>query len=80
MERNGEKSNAVFMDVVDEATPQLVVASNFPVQAGISAEQFSLFVTETMAATSQLATECLQLDYLFQEADAAGGTPSRALH
>ncbi len=70
----------LFMDIVDEATPQLVVASNFPAQAGISGEQFALFIIEAMAASSQLATECLQLDYLFQEANPAGGTPSRALH
>lgn len=70
----------IFVDVVDDATPQLVMACLFPTAGSLTQAQFSPFVTDTMAAVSQLATECLQLDYLFQAPQPAGGTPSRALH
>lgn len=67
----------IFLDIVDDATPQLVMAGIFPGQAGLNLTQFAQFLSGTMDATRQLATECLQLDYLFAE----GGkrpTPSRS--
>ncbi len=70
----------VFLDVVDDATPQLVVAGNLPVAAGLSLEQFALFVGNTVAATRQLAGECLHLDYLFPQAEGGQQAPSRSLH
>ncbi len=70
----------VFLDVVDDATPQLVVAGNLPVAAGLTLEQFALFVGTTVAATRQLAAECLQLDYLFPQAEGGQQAPSHSLH
>ncbi|MFV0478451.1 MAG: YbjN domain-containing protein [Parahaliea sp.] len=57
----------IFLDIVDDATPQLVIAGYLPLGAGLNREQFITFVTMTMESTRQLATECLQLDYLFPE-------------
>jgi hypothetical protein len=70
----------VFVDVVDDATPQLVVAGNLPVAAGLTLEQFALFVGNTVAATRQLAAECLHLDYLFPQAEGGQPGPARSLH
>ncbi len=70
----------VFTDVVDDATPQLVVAAHLPTSAGLTLKQFAHFVATTIASTRQLAHECLQLDYLFATADAGGSAPSNALH
>jgi len=70
----------IFADVVDDATPQLVVAANIPVSAGLTLKQFAHFVAVTIASTRKLAEECLQLDYLFPAADSDGSMPSTSLH
>lgn len=70
----------VFLDVVDDATPQLVMAGVLPTQPGITLAQCAHFLSTTMDATRQLCAECLQLDYLFEEGAERGGAPSRALH
>ena len=70
----------VFTDVVDDATPQLVVAAHLPTSAGLTLKQFAHFVATIIASTRQLANECLQLDYLFAAAETGGSTPSNALH
>jgi hypothetical protein len=69
----------IFTDVVDDATPQLVVAGSFPTSAGLTLKQFAHFVATTVAATRQLAAECLQLDYLFA-APESEAMPSNSLH
>lgn len=69
----------VFLDVVDDATPQLVVAAVLPA-GGISAQQFMRFVKVTIEGTGRLAAECQQLDYLFASLDPGGNPPSTALH
>ncbi len=61
----------VFLDVIDEALPQLVVAASFSTGAGLSPEQFAHFVATTVEATSHLAESCLQLDYLYPAAEQA---------
>jgi hypothetical protein len=61
----------VFLDVVDEALPQLVVASNFHSVAGVSAEQFAHFATSTIEATGHLADSCLQLGYIYSAEEPA---------
>lgn len=69
----------LFQDVVDDATPQLVVAGTLPAGAGLTLAQVANFVSATIAATRQVAQECLQLDYLFAQGD--GRQPgSTALH
>lgn len=70
----------VFLDVVDDATPQLVVAGSLPVAAGLSLEQFAHFIGTTVTATRQLAAECLQLDYMFPQAEGGQPAPSRSIH
>ncbi|MFK7828574.1 MAG: YbjN domain-containing protein [Congregibacter sp.] len=68
-----------FLDVVDDATPQLVMAGVLPTQARLSLGQFANFVSNTMDATRQLGGECLRLDYLFAEGETTM-PKGRALH
>ncbi len=70
----------VFLDVVDDATPQLVMAGVLATQAGLTLAQCAHFISSTMDATRQLCAECLQLDYLFEEGADRGQSPNRALH
>ncbi|MFV8817482.1 YbjN domain-containing protein [Haliea sp. E17] len=70
----------MFQDVVDDATPQLVVASPQLGAAGLTLEQFATFVGTTVAATRKVAEECLQLNYLFAPADPSLTPGSHALH
>jgi hypothetical protein len=70
----------VFLDIVDDATPQLVMAGVLPGQAGLSLTQFAQFMSGTMDATRQLAAECLQLDYLFAEGAGRAAPGRSSLH
>lgn len=70
----------IFLDVVDDATPQLVMAGVLATQAGLTLAQCAHFISSTMDATRQLCAECLQLDYLFEEGADRGQSPNRALH
>jgi hypothetical protein len=72
----------IFIDLVDDATPQLVLAGCLPVKEGVSREQFAHFFAVTVEATAQVAAECLHLDYLFAAADSAADRrpPSRSVH
>ena len=56
----------IFLDVVDEALPQLVVAAMCPAGAGLSRNQFDLFVATTIEAAAHLAQNCEQLNYLYK--------------
>ena len=70
----------VFLDVVDDATPQLVMASVFPSRIGLNLSQCAQFISGGCEATRKLCAECLELDYLFAEGQRAGNVPSSALH
>jgi hypothetical protein len=70
----------IFLDVVDDATPQLVMAGVQATQPGLTLAQCAHFISTTMDATRQLCAECLQLDYLFEEGAGRGQAPNRALH
>lgn len=70
----------IFLDVVDDATPHLVVAANLLISAGVTPGQFNEFVASTMEGTQHLADECLRLDYLFAEIGPASGGGSRSVH
>jgi len=59
----------IFLDLVDEALPQLVVAGSSLSGAGLSRDQFDLFVATTIEATSHLAAACEQLNYLYKPTD-----------
>lgn len=70
----------VFLDVVDDETPQLVVAANLLSAAGVASQQFAAFLVNVMDGTRLLADECLQLDYLFAEADGSRVRGSHSVH
>lgn len=70
----------IFQDIVDDATPQLVVAGSQLGAAGLTREQFAAFISSTITATRQLAEECLQLNYLFAAAEPDLTPGSNALH
>jgi len=55
----------IFLDVVDEALPQLVVAGSCHSAAGLSQRQFSHFIATTVEATGRLVAACEQLNYLY---------------
>ena len=65
----------VFMDIADEATPQLVVAGVLPSAAGLTRAQVAAFIDLTLEESRQLAAECLKRDYLF--AAASGNQPEQ---
>lgn len=65
----------LFLDVVDDAMPQLVAGAMWLTGAGIDEGQFRLFMNTTIEAVRQLATECIHLDYLLLEED--GETAAR---
>ncbi|HSB96551.1 MAG TPA: YbjN domain-containing protein [Spongiibacteraceae bacterium] len=60
----------LFLDIVDEAMPQLAVGATQLSGAGLNEAQFRLFITTTMEAVRQLASECDHLDYLLPDEDA----------
>ena len=66
----------IFLDVVDEALPQLVVAGGFHSGAGLTQQQFNLFMETTVEAAGRLAASCEQLNYLY----AAAGEGGAVLH
>lgn len=70
----------LFQDVVDDATPQLVIAGTQLAGAGLTLEQFATFVATTVAATRQVGTECRQLNYLFAEANPGEHPGPSAIH
>lgn len=70
----------VFLDIVDDETPQLVVAANMLASAGIDERQFAAFMLEVIDGTRLLADECLQLDYLFAQAGNPRAQGSRSVH
>jgi hypothetical protein len=70
----------IFPDVVDDAAPQLVACAYMLTSSRITTDQFAEFVVTTLDGTRLLAEECLQLNYLFTEADHLRTESSRSLH
>ncbi len=70
----------IFLDIVDDATPQLVASAHLLINSRITPEQFSECVVTTLDGTRMLAEECLQLNYLFIDSDHPQAEGSRALH
>lgn len=67
----------IFVDVVDDNLPRLMVCASAYTEAGMTPEQLTLFVQRTVAATQQLLSECDQLGVLNQ----ADNVPdNRAVH
>ncbi len=69
----------IFVDLVDDALPQLVVAGNLPIGSHLSRDQFVHFIAMTVEATAHVAEACGQLEYLFSEADPTADGPGGAL-
>lgn len=57
----------LFLDVVDDAMPQLVGGGCLLTGAGLLEPQFQLFVTNGSEALRQLAAEMAHLDYLLPD-------------
>jgi hypothetical protein len=70
----------IFLDVVDDATPQLIASAHLLTGSRITPDQFATFVITTLDGTRMLAEECLQLNYLFTEIDELEAQGSRSLH
>ncbi|MDB6063373.1 MAG: histidine kinase [Verrucomicrobiaceae bacterium] len=60
----------LFLDIVDDAMPQLVAGTMWLTGAGIDEAQFRLFMNSSMEAIRQLATESVHLDYLLLDENA----------
>lgn len=69
----------LFLDVVDDALPQLVAGATVLTAAGISSEQFILFVTTAQDLMARLTGELGELDFLLPE-EGEALTPSRQFH
>lgn len=54
----------VFLDIIDDNLPRLVVGHTIFTNAGLTVEQFLLFVQSTIAATHELVAECERSDFL----------------
>ena len=57
----------VFVDIVDDNLPRLIVADYLHTQAGLEQHQFLWIVQQTMLATQQLVQEITELGFLMQD-------------
>ncbi len=57
----------VFVDIVDDNLPRLIVADYLHTQAGLDQPQFLWIVQQTMMATQQLLLEITELGFLMQD-------------
>lgn len=70
----------LFLDVVDDGMPQLVVGATTLTGAGLEEAQFRLFVTTAVDATRQLAAEAHHLDYILPAEGAEPSTKQPHVH
>jgi hypothetical protein len=70
----------LFLDIVDDAMPQLVAGAMWLTGAGIDEAQFSLFMNTAMEAVRQLTAECMHLDYLLLEENPEAVTRQPRIH
>jgi hypothetical protein len=70
----------LFLDIVDDAMPQLVAGSMWLTGAGIDEAQFRLFMNTAIEAMRQLATESVHLDYLLLDEKSETVTKSPRIH
>ena len=54
----------IFVDVVDDNLPRLMVYNTLQLDAGLTPEQLQLFMSTAMTAMKQLYGECEQAGYL----------------
>jgi len=70
----------LFLDIVDDAMPQLVAGAMQLSGAGISETQFQLFVGTAMESVRQLVAECQHLDYLLPDENAEASPKQPRVH
>jgi len=75
----GYPSLKLFLDIIDDAMPQLVAGSTVLTGAGISEAQFALFVATAQEMMTSLAGELAELDFLLPE-EGQELAPSRQFH
>ena len=68
----------VFVDIVDDNLPRLIVADYLHTQMGIEQEQFLWIMQQTVMATQQLLFEISELGFLMQ--DEEPGKLTSAVH
>ena len=61
----------LFLDIVDDAVPQLVAGATVLTGAGINADQFALFMSTSLDAIAALAGDLQQMDCLYPAEGAA---------
>lgn len=59
----------LFLDIVDDAIPQLVAGSSVLTKAGLTEVQFALYVSTSLEMMKLLGGELLQLEYLMSGED-----------
>lgn len=69
----------LFVDIVDDAVPQLVAGTTVLTGAGLSPEQFALFISSSMEMLADLAADLQEMDCLYMP-DTPPEAGSRQLH
>lgn len=68
----------VFVDVVDDNLPRLMICNSMLISAGLTPEQLQLFMRTSIDGIKQLYAECEQANYL--SAPEMAPNPGDALH
>lgn len=70
----------LFLDIVDDAMPQLVAGATHLTGAGFTEAQFRHFVATAMESVRQLVSESRHLDYLLPDEDAEQNPQQPRVH
>lgn len=62
----------IFVDVVDDNLPRLMICDTIHIAAGLTDEQLQLFMTSAISGMKQLYGECEQAGYLNPPEESAG--------
>jgi hypothetical protein len=62
----------IFVDVVDDNLPRLMICDTIHIAAGLTDEQLQLFMTSAITGMKQLYGECEQAGYLNPPEESAG--------
>lgn len=67
----------LFMDVVDDAVPQLVAGATQLTGAGLSQPQFDLFIATCIEMTAGVFADLQDMGCLIENSDSSGGSEHR---
>ncbi|MDX9874423.1 MAG: YbjN domain-containing protein [Spongiibacteraceae bacterium] len=70
----------LFLDIVDDAMPQLVSGASLLTGAGLTGAQFIHFLTTSIEATRQLVAEMTHLDYILPDENTPQGPRESRVH